>query len=184
MKEILRKQYLERREAISSKIVIEKSKKIKKLLFSLPEYKKAKTVLFYVSTGNEVSTIEMIKAALKEKVVAVPKTNKKNKNLIISKIKSFSELKEGAFGILEPAKINKIGIKDIDLIIVPGVAFDSACARIGHGGGYYDRLLYKTKAPKIGLAFEAQIAKKIPCEKHDVRVDKVITEKRVIEHTQ
>ncbi|MBN1157117.1 5-formyltetrahydrofolate cyclo-ligase [Candidatus Woesearchaeota archaeon] len=181
MKSAIRKQLLERRNSISSEGILRKSKKIKRLLFRLPEYKKAKSVLFYVSKSKEVCTIEMIKEALKEKTVAVPKTDKKNKKLILSKIKSLGELKEGCFGILEPVKINKIEMYEIDLIIVPGVAFDRECRRIGHGHGYYDRLLSKAKAPKIGLALESQIVDRIPAEPHDVEVNKVVTEERIIE---
>jgi 5-formyltetrahydrofolate cyclo-ligase len=180
MKRILRKRHLEKRESLLPEEVLKRSEKIKKALFRLSEYKQSKTILFYVSKGNEVRTIEMIKEALKEKTVVVPKADKKNKRLLISKIKSLDELDEGCFGILEPVTISKIEIKDIDLIIVPCVAFDKSCNRIGHGGGYYDRFLKKIKIPRIGLAFESQIADEIPCEPHDIKLDRIITEKRVI----
>ncbi len=97
-------------------------------------------------------------------------------------MKSWKELSIGSYGILEPRteKIRKTRVEDIDLIIVPGVAFDKKGNRIGHGKGYYDRLLDKTNATKIGLAFEFQLLKEIPTDKHDLPIDILITEKRII----
>jgi 5-formyltetrahydrofolate cyclo-ligase len=84
---------------------------------------------------------------------------------------------------LEPKKnyIKEVSIESIDLIIVPGVVFDRNGNRIGHGMGYYDRLLKKShNIPRIGLAFEFQIVKKIEAEEHDERIDMIITEDRII----
>ena len=79
---------------------------------------------------------------------------------------------------IEAAKIDP---KEIDLIIVPGIVFDLRGFRIGYGEGYYDRLLKSAGVPKIGLAYEFQMRDKLPKESHDVCVDKIITENRIIE---
>ncbi|MBU0568256.1 5-formyltetrahydrofolate cyclo-ligase [bacterium] len=171
--------FRQRRKALSKKE--EKSKKIKERLFSLPEFKKAKTILFYLSTPNEVGTLEMIKEAFKEgKEIAVPVV--RGRNLVISKLLDLAKVKRGAFGILEPEEERPLSPREIELAIIPGVAFDETCARLGQGKGYYDRFLaeIKGKLPLIGLCFEAQVsAKKLPREDHDLLLDKVITEKRI-----
>ena len=100
-------------------------------------------------------------------------------------MKSWEELRVGSYGILEPRieKIRKTNVEDLELIIVPGIAFDKNGNRLGHGKGYYDRILGKTNATKIGLAFEFQIVGKIPTNENDKPVDIIITEERVIRTT-
>jgi 5-formyltetrahydrofolate cyclo-ligase len=182
MKEIIRKELKEKRSKQVYKENRKKSKKIKEKLFNLPEYKSAKTVLFYVSYNTEVFTHDMINEALKEKRIIVPIINKKNCSLSLSYLESWDDLKIGAFGILEPRKkcIKKVLIEEIDLIVIPGIGFDIKGNRMGQGKGYYDRLLKKSKAIHIGLAFDFQIVEIIPLENHDIPVEIIITENRVI----
>ena len=94
----------------------------------------------------------------------------------------WDDLKISSYGILEPKKdkIKNISSDKIDLIIVPGVAFDLKGNRMGHGKGYYDRFLNLVKSTSIGLAFEFQIIENIPVESHDKPIDMIITEKRII----
>lgn len=185
MKDRLRKELISIRKKLSKIDVSQKSKLIKNNLFELIEFKKAETVLYYVSYDNEVYTHNMIKECLSmEKNVIVPFSDKENRRLILSKIKDWSELELGSYGILEPRKekIKEIPITEIDLIIAPGVGFDENGHRIGHGKGYYDNLLRESKNVLIiGLAFEAQIVKKIPTDSHDLPVHKIVTERRVID---
>ncbi len=187
MKELLRKELKDKRKRLSNRNIIEKSNKIKKQLFSLPGFKHASTILFYVSYDNEVNTHQMIKDCLKlEKNVIVPISKKEDRTLILSKLDNWSDLEVGTYGILEPlaSKRKEISIEEIDLIIVPGVGFDRGGYRIGHGKGYYDNLLKKSmNVLHIGLAFEFQIVKKIPIESHDLPVDIIITERRIINCT-
>jgi len=182
MKEILRKEIKEKRKKQSKEEQRKKSKEIKEKLFNLKEYKEAKTILIYVSYNSEVFTHEMIKEALNNKNVVVPISNTKNNTLSLSILESWNDLESSSYGILEPKKdkIKEIPIDEIDLIIVPGVAFDIRGNRMGHGKGYYDKLLEKTKLITIGLAFEFQLVNKIPTEKHDKPVNIIITEKRII----
>jgi len=183
MKDKIRKELKATRMKLSRSEVLEKSDQIKKRLFEINEFKQASTILFYVSYDNEVFTHDMIKECIKYKNIIVPISDKKNRSLILSKLGYWNDLKPGSYGILEPRKdrIIPASVDEIDLIIVPGVVFDENGHRIGHGMGYYDRLLNDSKkVVHIGLAFEFQIIKSIPFEKHDLPVDKIVTEKRII----
>jgi 5-formyltetrahydrofolate cyclo-ligase len=183
MKEKLRKEIKEKRKKQTKEENRKKSKEIKEKLFGLSEYMDANTVLFYISYNGEVFSHEMIKEALKDKIVVVPISNTKDETLSLSVLESWDDLEIGSYGIFEPRKecIKEVSIDDIDLIIIPGVAFDLKGNRMGHGKGYYDKLLEKTKATSIGLCFECQIIDRIPTEKHDIPVTMIITEERIID---
>jgi len=150
----------------------------------MDEFRNAQNILFYVSYDNEVHTHEMIKTTLAHgKNVVVPFSDLKNKRIIPAEIHAWNDLAPGAYGILEPKKecIQEVDLGTIDFILAPGVAFDIHGHRIGHGMGYYDRLLQNSQnARHVGLAFELQIVKEIPVEKHDVAVDMIVTEKRIL----
>ena len=184
MKEDLRKELLIKRKSLSHLDVLKKSSRIGKRLFKMNEYKESQEILFYISYDNEVYTHDMIKECLSVgKSIIVPVSNKEKRLLKLSKLKNWNDLELGSYGILEPKKdkINETSIESIDIIIVPGVGFDEFGCRIGHGVGYYDNLLKESiNASHIGLAFEIQIVEKVPVESHDLPVDKIITEKRII----
>ncbi len=180
MKNKLKNDVLEKRNSLAQEEILEISRKIEDKLFSLEHYKKSRVVMFFVSFNSEVHTHGMIKRALQDKTVIVPKVvqNEIEPSIILD---FDSLLPSGRFGILEPIEAMKIAYKSIGLILVPGIAFDKEGHRIGYGHGYYDKFLKKVpKAIKIGLAFDSQIIDKIPNEQHDVPVDLVVTEKRVI----
>lgn len=184
MKEFLRKKLINKRKKLSKLEVVNKSLLIEKKLFNLDEFKDSNNILFYVSYNNEVNTHEMIKKCLSmKKNIIVPISDVINKELILSKIDKWDDLNIGSYNILEPAKKNekKINLNDINIIIIPAIGFDIKGNRIGHGYGYYDKLLKKSnKAHNIGLAFDFQIVDLINVDKHDVPVDKILTEKRII----
>ena len=184
MKNEIRKKLLLIRKNLSFDEVLDKSKIIKNKLFKMNDFKQASTILFYVSYNNEVYTHEMIKEQLTgKKTIVVPIADKKNRSLSLSKLENWDDLTIGAYNILEPKKerIKEVNIESIDLIIVPSVGFDEKGRRIGHGKGYYDKLLKNSKhASSIGLSFECQIVKRIPTEIFDIPVDKIVTEKRII----
>jgi len=191
----LRQQFLNRRDNLSRDEIDSKSEKIENELFALPEFRRAKTVMFYVSFRSEVETEKMIRNALNlRKRVVVPVVD--GEKIEIAEIKNFEkELSQGSFGIKEPRKEfrKRVDQEEIDLVVVPGVVFDKMGGRLGYGRGYYDRFL-ETKSIKlrmgcspqcalIGLAFDLQIARKIPLVKKDVRVDKIVTESGIINCT-
>jgi 5-formyltetrahydrofolate cyclo-ligase len=182
MKDKIRKQIRHLRNNHSEGERKIKSERIKKLLFSTKEFMESDTILFYYSIKDEVNTKKMIEDSLRMgKRIVLPVTDVKNHKLILSEIKNLEDLKNGAFGISEPKDVAPISIKDVHLIIVPGIAFDFRGYRIGYGKGYYDRLLNGLDKHIIGLAYDFQVVDKIPNEMHDVPVKKIVTEKRIIE---
>jgi len=158
-----------------------KSLLIKDKLFRLSVFKRAKTVMFYISKDGEVDTILMIKEAIqKGKKVVVPITLSGEKELAVSLISGNErELEVGPLGVRQPkrAYIRPINLKNIDVVVVPGLAFDTKNNRLGRGGGYYDSFL--KKLPKsistIGLAFDFQIVENLPTASHDVKVQTLLT---------
>lgn len=143
-------------------------------------YKNSHTIFIFVSYNNEVDTHKIIKQALRDKkILCVPKIISKEEGMDIVQIKSFEDLKEGAYGILEPADSElKIEEKNIDVSYLPGLAFDRRGGRVGYGGGFYDRFLLKTRknSKKIGLAYKFQVFTEVPMEEHDVFIDGIITD--------
>jgi 5-formyltetrahydrofolate cyclo-ligase len=184
MKNEIRSSILKKRNNMRAPEILEKSRRIKDQLFHTQEFKDAKTILFYISYDNEVNTLEMIRDSLTmKKQIAVPKTDVNDRTIICSALTQWDDLTSGAYTILEPRQecIKEISLESIDLIILPGIAFDNQGNRIGHGLGYFDRLLQKKiHAHLFGLAFELQIIESIPKEKHDKKVEKIITENRII----
>lgn len=183
-KKHLRKTKLAKRNALSEKVHKTKSRQIKQRLFSLQDFKKAKTIAFFYGIRKEVHTAHMIQDALNAgKRILLPRCAYDKKEMHLLEIKSLNDLEKRKFGLMEPKKrCKKVKLKEIDAIIMPAVAFDLDGHRLGYGHGYYDRLLKRKegKAKLIGLCFELQLAKKLPIEKHDVAVDKIVTEKRAI----
>ncbi len=181
MKIQIKDEILKKRNSLPENKVRLKSEAIWKCLSALRQYKSAKTVMFYVSIKNEVRTRGMINDALKNKTVAVPKMEKNEiEPSIIAGMESLVEA--GKFNIPEPMGLIKMNYKSIDIVIVPGVVFDINGHRIGYGFGYYDKFLKNVpKALKVGLAYEFQVIDKIPRQEHDVPVDFIITEDRIID---
>lgn len=161
----------------------EKSRIIIERLIRLEDFVYAKRIFAYIS-GNkkDVNTREIINHSLGSgKSVFLPKHYSSTKTLRRFPFLSYDDLVlNNTAGYWEP----KIGIdedmSDIDLIIVPCVAVSMFGQRVGTGAGYYNRLLKKTYAPKYVLAFEFQLFRDIEYEHYDIRVDKIITERRVI----
>ena len=134
-----------------------------------------KVVAVYKSMKDEVDTSFLINKLLKEKIVLLPKViDDKMDFIIIDKNTKYIKSK---LGILEP--IGEIYGGPIDLIIVPGVSFDKKLNRLGFGKGYYDKYLNNKNIYKIGLSFSEQIKEIIPCDKHDIKMDMIITENKI-----
>ncbi len=137
--------------------------------------------MFFASFRSEVETGPMIRRALASgKRIILPKVA--GKELFLFEIRDFDkDVSSGAWGISEPRGTARVRLDDIDIIIVPGAAFDRQGNRIGYGAGFYDRLLAEFKKPTIAIAFEEQIVPALPADPHDVPMKKIVTEKRVIE---
>lgn len=143
-------------------------------------YIKAKVIFIYVSFGSEADTHSIINHALKNnKTICVPKVINKNEGMKAIKINSLEELSSSTLGILEPSNFsNEIQPSEIDLLIMPGLAFDINGGRLGYGAGYYDRFLklIPDKAHKLGIAYKYQLLDNIPMDEHDMFIDEIITD--------
>lgn len=174
----LRKTLLEKRANIPLFLRRIKSSRILRTLSRDPDFQKAGHAAFYYGISPEVGTKSFLKRILKGKKIYLPRIGPK-KNLTLHRVRSLSkDLEKGAFNIMEPKTFcKKRPASGMDIIMVPGVAFDKGGGRLGRGGGYYDRLLRKAgKAVKIGLCFREQIVKKVPMDNRDVKVDRIITD--------
>lgn len=178
MKRDVRDFFTKKRNELSKKEIRTKSNLIEKNLFNFPHFKKATNVMFFVSFKKEPFTHDMIDHALKNKVVLAPKIF--GEALIPCKLTSSRAVSNQQFNVPEPTEEDFFPVKKIDLVIVPGLAFTKEGDRIGYGKGYFDRFLEKTSAYKIGLCFDEFITKELPIERHDIKMNTVITDKRVI----
>lgn len=153
-----------------------KSKLIKDKLFRNKVFKQAKIVMFYIAFGGEVDTEEMIREAKKlGKLICVPICRKNKETMQPARLVDHAKLIKGPYGVLEPIAKTPVKPQDLDLIIVPGLAFDKKGNRLGRGKGCYDRFLCSlSDTPSIGLAFDFQILPLVPTTAFDVSVNKVI----------
>ncbi|MDD4238903.1 MAG: 5-formyltetrahydrofolate cyclo-ligase [Desulfotomaculaceae bacterium] len=186
LKSIIRGDLLKCRCALPPGEVARKSKMVIERLLEMEEYQKASAIMTYLHFRNEVETTGLVRQAMADgKRVVVPVTDIFNRRITPSLLVRFPEdLEPGPLRILEP-KANSRRLYNpalIDLVIVPGVAFDLEGNRLGYGGGFYDRflLLIKPEAVSVGLAFELQVLPRLERSPHDIPVNYVLTEDRVI----
>ncbi len=186
-KKELRRQVIAERDQLTDEEITAKSASVAERLYSLPAFQQAETVMFFVSFGSEVDTRPMVEEAISRgKTVLAPKALPQSRELIPSRIIGWeSDLMPGYYNILEPraGALRPYEPEQIDLLLVPGVAFDLKGNRLGYGGGYYDRffLLLKPGTPVAALVFDLQIVPQVPVDEWDRPVDFVITERRLVE---
>ena len=157
------------------------SEAIRRKVRRLTAFRRAKTVCCYVALPYEVQTWRLIEEMLaRGKRVVVPMTQPGTKRLRLSEVRHPSaELAPGPLGVSEPvpSAIRPVRVRDLDLVIVPGLAFDRHGHRLGHGHGYFDRFL--ARLPKttstVGLAFRCQLFDCLPRAPHDHAVQTVLT---------
>ena len=187
LKTVLRE--LARKNRVAQKNKDELSLAICAKFMALTAYAAARTVMWYVDAGSEVRTRHTLPEALTHgKRVVVPWCVVETNELELFHLEDVSELIEGAYKILEPRQElrdlpeKRVKAEELDLVMVPGTAFDLRGARMGQGKGYYDRLLAtaRTDAPLVALAFDCQVFDGIPVAPHDVFMDMVLTESRTI----
>jgi len=184
-KDELRRTMREKILSMSEEQKKDKSLKIIHRLKGLEEFSKARCIMIYVSKDDEVDTTRLIEETLRSgKRVVTPVVDLEKKELIPYEISSLEELSLGTFGVMEPkpGDARRVDVDEIDLVIVPGRAFDKDCNRLGRGGGYFDRFLRRLSGRRrlIGLAFSEQVLDRIPVGRGDVKVDAVVTESTVI----
>lgn len=185
----IRKCVLDGRKALQDEAVKDKSSRILQGLLMLQSFQSSRVVMCYMNFRNEVMTSDIMENCFKQgKRVAIPCSvvmPSGDCGLMVYEIKDLTcDVCTGKYGILEPdvKKTQQISPGDIDIVLVPGVAFDMNRHRIGYGAGYYDRFLRSVKPNcfKAGLAFDLQIVDEIPSEEHDMQMDAIITENRIV----
>lgn len=184
MKNELRKEFLKRRREMPANEQLEKSDIIFEKLISLDEYKKADYVFCYIDMGAEVRTTKFIEKAWADgKKVAVP-IAKPERLMYFVEITSFTGMQRTKLGVMEP-KVSideQVFPTDSTMFIVPGSIFDEQKNRCGYGGGYYDTYTSRHNVKgTIGICYDMQVIKEIPVEPFDRKLNKIITEKRIIE---
>ncbi len=172
----IRKQNKQRRNEMLKSEVQSKSAVIAELFVKSELYKNAKTIMLYMPLGNEVDASIIMKRAIDDgKRVVLPVTEADNK---ITPYFADADTRfcKGTFSVQEPTGTQKAQYDDIDLVIVPGIAFDKFGNRIGFGKGCYDGFLKNINAIKVGICYEFQVSNQISADLHDVKMDYVITE--------
>lgn len=137
-------------------------------------FQEAKHILIYNNMKDEVETLQFINKWKSEKTFYLPVVIEND--IVFREYSQSSQFEKSTFGIMEPTGDNLSDYGKIDLIIIPGVAFDRNKNRLGRGKGYYDRFLKNTNAPKMGICFDFQLIDKVPTEPNDVKMDFVISE--------
>lgn len=178
-KKAIRKHILNKRDGLTEADRAQWDKDIFQKFISSNHYKNAKNIFIFVSFKSEVNTREIIKKAFKDgKRISVPKVISKEEGMKAYVIKGFQDLELSNYGILEPKDTcMEMDVNKIDLVVMPGAAFDNKGGRIGYGGGYYDRFLPKIRknVKKIALAYKMQLIPIVPMDERDIRVDEIIT---------
>lgn len=172
------------KKAMVDKDIASFSEAIADQLLTSDEYRNNTNILVYVSYNQEVRTDRLIKQSIEDgKKVYVPKVfkDKDVKYMEFVQIKDYDDLAPGYMGIMEPVNNNYTSLKD-GLLVMPGIAFDIQKNRIGYGGGFYDRYLQQHMSDfyKIAICYDFQVVEHIMSEAFDIKPDKIITEKRII----
>lgn len=183
-KAALRHSLLARRNAMVKEFVIKASEGLCLQLSQIPELAHAKELCTYYALRNEIDAKPYINTLLGVRSISLPRVTG-DETMCACKIHSWEQTEPGRFGIPTPTTAcPEVAPQCLDVIFVPGLAFGRNGHRLGYGAGYYDRYLEKTKALKIGLAYDFQIVASVPSEPHDVPLDVIVTPTQVLRVTQ
>lgn len=181
-KDKVRKEIIRRLRDQEGSLRKSRSAVIQKKLLSGDEFRVAKVVMTYVSLPTEVDTYSIIEKALKQgKKVVVPYIDPSTSTIIATELTTIKDLEKGPFGIYQPkgGVRKQVSLREIDLIVVPGIAYDKKNMRLGRGKGYYDKFLAAkdlSSVKTIGLAFRFQVVETLPSSPHDRPVHKLLTD--------
>jgi 5-formyltetrahydrofolate cyclo-ligase len=187
-KKAIRASVLNVRDAMPPDQRARESMKMCESIIASTPYQGATIVLAYASFGSEFDTSFLLQCVLADKkILVMPRVDKDAQQLQLHRVNHLDELSAGAWDIREPHAVAEIVLpNEIDFILVPGVAFDSAGFRIGYGKGFYDKLLSSVNpaSTRLSAAFDCQVIGAVPNEAHDQRVDIIITptQKILISH--
>lgn len=161
------------KQSLTDDMKLEQSNQVFNYIESLPVFKEARTILLYHSLPDELPTHHIIKKWALEKQIFLPRVNGDDLDVVPLDAELTDD---NQFHIFEPTGSKTISPETLDIIIVPAVALDTQCNRMGRGKGFYDRLLNPLSHPyTIGVGFDCQIFDTIPCEPHDKRLNAVVT---------
>jgi 5-formyltetrahydrofolate cyclo-ligase len=183
-KQALRARIRERLKGMTEGQQATGSAQARSLLGSQPKWQAAHSVLFFAPFPGELDVWPLLGEALTAgKIVALPRFVAETKNYVACGVRDLArDLKTGEFGIREPAdRCAQISLNRLDLVLVPGVAFDPHGHRLGRGRGFYDRMLETVRSTTCGVAFDEQIVSDLPVEPRDVSVNCILTPTRWIE---
>ena len=168
----------ERRVALGADWFVPASIDIQRAVLQLPQFHESKIVCAYIALPHEVQTSEIFKAAWSDgKKLCVPTLRGKGQGYGLAELLPSSKLVEGDASVFEPVEPTWVDIDDINIALIPGVAFDCAGGRLGHGCGHIDRMLAersKSGMFKVGLAYDFQVFDEVPQSEHDIRMDLVV----------
>lgn len=184
-KQTLRERYLSIRDKAHADHAAEPVEgQVAAQLAKIPHFSRARTILLYASTRSEVPTDGLIKRMLSEgKTVALPRVlDKRKRTMGLGRLTDLRQLHPAEYGVREPpaGKAGVVKPLDVEVAIMPGIAFDPAGYRLGYGGGFYDRFLPRLGCPFVGLAYDEQVAPLLPHEAHDIPMDFIVTPTRTI----
>jgi 5-formyltetrahydrofolate cyclo-ligase len=180
-KQVLRRQVAAWRDTLSAAEREAASTRLTARVLALDCYRRADTVLLYFAVGSEPATAGLVGAVLKDgKRLVLPRIA--DGDLVLHRVTDpAADLKEGVWGIREPLPdLPRVGPAEVDLFLLPGLAFDAGGGRLGYGRGYFDRTLAGTRGVKAALAFDGQVVERVPRGPADVAVDLVVTPTRLI----
>ena len=179
----LRSIFLAKREALNEFLVKYLSFKISQEAVEFILLQGFAKLAFYMAKEKEASLSKAIgKSFVEGKNVYLPKTWTQERRLTFHRVYSFSDLVPGPFGLLEPnPKNEEADLGSLNVIFIPGLAFDVKGFRLGYGGGFYDRVLKETSAIKVGVCYSFQLVGSLPVEPHDVPVNLILTEDGIIQ---
>jgi 5-formyltetrahydrofolate cyclo-ligase len=179
-KKELRRQLRARRDALSIAARHEASARIAERFLDEADVRLASRVALYAAIGSEVETAGLFEGLAAAGVeVCFPRSLPDQGVVEFSPAGSLAELTPGAYDIREPTRA-PVQLDTLDVVAVPGVAFDETGARLGYGAGYYDRTLASFRGICIGLAYDAQLVDRVPTDDHDRRMDVIITERATL----
>ena len=173
-KQIIRKKILILRQSLPEETVVDLSRKINNRLIQTDIFQEANCIALYYAIDNEVRSSDLINEWSAVKKIVLPVI--KGENIHFFSYTGKKNLKRGLYGITEPVSGELVSPESIDLFVVPGVAFDYACNRLGRGKGYYDRYLTGIGKPVVGLCYDFQLIDNLPSEIHDIKMTMVVTE--------
>ena len=177
-KELIREKIKKKKQQLTDKEKEIEAANVFEKIEALPEFENARSVMIYWSMPDELPTHNFIIRWSKKKTMLLPVV--KGEDMLIKPFSTKEELKQGSLGIWEP-DTQKEYLNSIDLVIVPGVAFDRDKSRLGRGKGYYDRYFINKRIVKIGVCFDFQLLESIPIDSFDIKMDKVVTNSILIE---